>query len=72
MIPDDKTAAILKKSNSEEDSSVSTFSSVVDKAFDELKEKQMQHSIRRIQEMEESLFALERELDAFIAMKSDK
>jgi len=53
----DKSAAITD---------VYEFSDIVDKACEELKDRQIMYSIRRIQEMEEKLCGLERELDAFI------
>ncbi|MCL2763960.1 MAG: hypothetical protein FWD40_01610 [Treponema sp.] len=44
-----------------------TFSDVVDRAFEGLKERQIKNSIKRIKEMEERLSALEHELDVFLA-----
>jgi hypothetical protein len=48
-------------------SGVRTFSDVVEKACEGLKNQQIKYSIQRIQEMEEYLSAMELELDAFIA-----
>ncbi|MCL2211510.1 MAG: hypothetical protein FWB95_06280 [Treponema sp.] len=42
------------------------FSEIVDKACEGLKERRIKYSIRKIQEMEERLCELERELDDFI------
>ena len=42
------------------------FGDVVDKACKGLMDRQIKHSIRRIQKMEDTLSALERELDAFL------
>ena len=47
-----------------------TFDEVVDKACEELMECQIKYSIRRIQEMEESLICLEQELDDFLFQKN--
>jgi len=46
------------------------FSEIVDKACEGLKDRQIKYSIRRIQEMEEKLCAMELELDAFINGKT--
>ena len=46
-----------------------SFKDVLDKACDELMDKHVNYSIRRIQEMEEFLILLERELDEFLARK---
>ncbi|MCL2175332.1 MAG: hypothetical protein FWB73_04725 [Treponema sp.] len=46
-----------------------TFSEVVDRACEELQECQMKYSIRRIQEMEDFLACLERELDDFLKLR---
>ena len=46
-----------------------TFSDVVDKACEKLMDRQAKHSIRRIQEMEDCLAGLEKELDDFLRMK---
>jgi len=43
-----------------------TFNEVVDRACEELQECQMKYSIRRIQEMEDFLVCIERELDDFL------
>jgi len=45
---------------------VCEFSEIVDKACEGLKDRQIKYSIRRIQEMEERLSDLERELNEFI------
>jgi hypothetical protein len=47
-----------------------SFSDLVDETCEKLKERQIKYSIRRIQEMEERLFNLEKELDDFLG-KSD-
>jgi hypothetical protein len=46
-----------------------TFSDLVDETCEKLKERQIKHSIRRIQEMEGRLFNLEKELDDFLLQK---
>ena len=46
-----------------------TFSDVVDKACEGLKDKQVKYSIRRIREMEELLTNMEQELDDFLIQK---
>ena len=47
-----------------------SFNDVVDEACGKLMDKQITYSIRRIQEMEECLAGLERELDQFLAQKN--
>jgi hypothetical protein len=47
-----------------------SFSDVVDEACEKLKDRQIKYSIRRIQEMEERLYNLEKELEDFLK-KSD-
>ena len=47
-------------------SPIISFSDVVDEACERLMERQIKYSIRRIQEMEERLSAIERELDDFL------
>jgi len=49
-----------------------SFSDVVDEACEKLMDRQIKYSIRRIQEMEERLCGLERELDAFLFHKDRK
>ena len=48
---------------------IDDFSDVVDKACEGLMDRQIKYSIRRIQEMEDSLSCLERELDDFLLQK---
>ena len=48
-----------------------TFDEVVEKACDGLLDCQIKYSIRRIQEMEESLSNLERELDDFLFQRNN-
>ena len=48
----------------------SSFSEVVDEACDRLMDRQVQYSIRRIQEMGDVLEKLERELDEFLSQKN--
>lgn len=43
-----------------------SFEAVLDTAFERLREKHIQYSIRRINEMDEELKKLEEELDEFI------
>jgi len=53
-------------------SDVSTFSDVVDRACEQLMDRQIKHSIRRIQSMDERLAALEKELDDFLLQRNRK
>jgi hypothetical protein len=53
-------------------SDVYTFSDVVDRACEQLMDRQIKHSIRRIQVMDERLAALEKELDDFLLQKNRK
>jgi len=48
---------------------VYTFTDVLDETCEKLIAKQVKYSIRRIQEMEEHLFNLEKALDEFLAPK---
>ena len=50
----------------------SSFSEVVDEACERLMERQIKYSIRRIQEMEDRLSELERELDDFLFKREQK
>jgi len=47
-----------------------TFSDVVDKACESLMDRKIKYSLRRIQEMENILYNLEHELDAFLKMNN--
>ena len=47
-----------------------SFNDVLDQTCERLMEKQVKYSIRRIQEMEECLIILERELDEFLSRKN--
>ena len=47
-----------------------TFSDVLEKACEKLMDKQVKNSIRRIEEMEEFLCGMEKELDDFLCMKN--
>ena len=47
-------------------SGMSSFSEVVDEACDRLMDRQIKYSIRQIQDMEERLTDLERELNEFL------
>jgi hypothetical protein len=53
-------------------SSIISFSDLVDDACEKLMERQIKYSIRRIQEMEERLSGLERELDDFLFKRNRK
>jgi len=53
-------------------SDVYTFSEVVDRACEQLMDRQIKYSIRRIQVMDERLAALEKELDDFLSQKNRK
>ncbi|MDR0322069.1 MAG: hypothetical protein LBI28_11245 [Treponema sp.] len=59
MTLDDKSTTVT-------DADIFEFGEVVDKACKGLMDKQIKYSIRRIQEMEDTLSELERELDAFL------
>jgi len=58
-----------KTSGKSVDTGAYTFTDVVDKACDELMERQIKYSIRRIQEMDDCLSRLEHELDEFLKEK---
>jgi len=47
-------------------SNASSFSDVVNEACEKLMDRQIKYSIRRIQEMDEHLTCLEKELDEFL------
>ncbi len=51
-------------------SAENSFSAVVDEAFEKLRERQIAHSICRIQKMQENLLILEKELDEFLSGKT--
>jgi hypothetical protein len=70
MKPGEKTADVIKWQNQAKNSDSYAFSDVVDKACEELKDRQIKHSIQRIQKMEECLSILEHELDAFLKMRN--
>jgi len=53
-------------------SDVYTFSEVVDRACEQLMDRQIKYSIRRIQSMDERLAALEKELDEFLSHRNRK
>jgi hypothetical protein len=53
-------------------SEVYTFNDVVDRACEQLMDRQIKYSIRRIQIMDERLAALEKELDEFLLQKNRK
>jgi hypothetical protein len=49
-----------------------TFSDVVDHACEQLMDRQIKYSIKRIQMMDERLAALEKELDDFLSKRNRK
>jgi len=51
---------------------VYTFSEVVDKACEQLMDRQIKYSIRRIHIMDERLADLEKELDDFLSQRNRK
>jgi transposase len=53
-------------------SDVYTFSEVVDRACEQLMDRQIKYSIRRIQVMDERLAELEKELDDFLSQRNRK
>ena len=53
-------------------SDVYTFSEVVDRACEQLLDRQIKYSIRRIQAMDERLAELEKELDDFLSQRNRK
>jgi hypothetical protein len=53
-------------------SDVYNFSDVVDRACEQLMDRQIKYSIRRIQSMDERLASLEKELDDFLLQKDRK
>jgi len=68
MIGEKSLSSSMKSSLPE----IYTFSDVVDKACEELREQQVRYSIRRIQEMETLLSGLEQELNNFLIQKRGK
>jgi len=74
MTLDDKSAAVpgweQRITNMVPPQEGYTFSEVVDEACEKLKNRQIKYSIRRIQEMEDRLYDLERELDIFLMQKN--
>jgi len=53
-------------------SDVYTFSDMVDRACEQLMDRQIKYSIRRIQSMDERLATLEKELDDFLSQRNRK
>jgi len=53
-------------------SDVYTFSEMVDRACEQLMDRQIKYSIRRIQAMDERLAAIEKELDEFLSKRNRK
>jgi hypothetical protein len=53
-------------------SDVYTFNEVVDRACEQLMDRQIKYSIRRIQAMDERLAELEKELDVFLSQRKRK
>ena len=49
-----------------------TFSEVVDRACEQLMDRQIKYSIRRIQVMDERLAQIEKELDDFLSHRNRK
>jgi len=49
-----------------------SFDTVLDTTCERLRERRIQHSLKRIREMEEELKALEKELDEFISYNTDQ
>jgi len=80
MTLDDKSAALPGGEprvfnmfcGSAENSSSYSFSDVVNEACEKLMNRQIKHSIRRIQKMGERLCSLEKELDDFLLQKNRK
>jgi hypothetical protein len=68
MIFEDKSAGEPRVSETllSENSDSFSFTDMVDDACERLKDRQIKYSIRRIAEMEECLYNLEKELDAFL------
>lgn len=50
---------------------ISTFSDLVDETCEQLMDRQVKYSIRKIHEMEGRIAGLEQELDAFLVQKKD-
>ena len=61
MIFGEKPAAVSDRSS---------FNEVVDEACERLMERQIKYSIRRIQDMEDRLTEMERELDEFLSNRN--
>jgi len=53
-------------------SEANTFSEVVERACEQLMDRQIKYSIRRIQIMDERLAELEKELDDFLSQRNRK
>jgi hypothetical protein len=53
-------------------SDVYTFSEVVDRSCEQLMDRQIKYSIRRIQFMDERLAEIEKELDDFLSQRNRK
>ena len=53
----------------ERDPKEPSFETMLDSTFERLREKHIRYSIRRIEEMEQELTALEKELDDFLCSK---
>jgi hypothetical protein len=53
----------------ERDPKESSFETLLDSTCERLREKQIRYSIRRIEQMEQELAALEKELDDFLSHK---
>jgi len=62
-------SAAVTNSLSESEKDSYAFSDVVDKACEGLMEKQFRYSIRRINEMDSLLSAMEREIDEFLKLR---
>ncbi|MDR1837974.1 MAG: hypothetical protein LBQ93_00105 [Treponema sp.] len=72
MILGEKSAFVAGHDRSKLSSNVYSFSDVVDETCKKLMDQQIKYSIRRIQEMDERLAGLEKELDNFLLQKNRK
>jgi len=72
MILGEKSAFVAGPGRSKFSGNIYSFSDVVDETCKKLMDQQIKYSIRRIQEMDECLAGLEKELDNFLLQKNRK
>jgi len=72
MILGERSAFVAAPDRSKLSGNIYSFSDVVDETCKKLMDQQIKYSIRRIQEMDELLAGLEKELDSFLLSKNRK